>query len=125
MPPADNGHYLTQAARHRAADARRRALAAIKNLAAEGQQVTPTTVARHAGVSRQWLYTYDEAMDAIRSARPAAAGRGALPMLPATVASLRRRLEATTDDNKRLRQRVADLEAQLAAVYGELRARNR
>lgn len=83
--------------------------------------MTPTTVARRAGVSRQWLYTCEEAMAAINAAR----GEG--PMAPpppgraASVSSLKRRLEAATDANKRLRRRVDELESQVALLYGQLR----
>jgi hypothetical protein len=46
-----------------------------------------------------------------------------LPGRAASVASLKRRLEAAADGNKQLRRRVAELEAQLAIFYGQLRAR--
>jgi hypothetical protein len=124
MPPTDNSQHLAEAARHRSADTRRRALAAIALLTADGRQVSPTTVARHAGVSRQWLYTCHEAMDAIEAARAHSDGpTHTRPPQQASTASLRRRVELLTDDNKRLRQRVADLEAQLAILYGALRTR--
>jgi hypothetical protein len=72
---------------------------------------------------RQWLYTCDETMAAISTARAQAGTQAdARPTHPASVA-LRRRLEAATDDNKRLRRRVTELQAQVAALYGELRAR--
>jgi septal ring factor EnvC (AmiA/AmiB activator) len=124
VPPADNSRYLTQAAQRRSVDTRRRALASIEALAKDGELVTPTTVARLAGVSRQWLYTCDEVMTAIAAAQtqtprpaPGRSGRAA------SIASLKRRLEAATDTNKQLRQRVAELEAQVANLYGELRTR--
>jgi hypothetical protein len=121
MPPADNSRYLAQAARQRSTDTLQSALAAIDALAGAGEMVTPTTVARRAGVSRQWLYTCDEVMAAINAAR--ADGPTPAPPPPgraASVASLRRRLEATTDTNKQLRLRVAELKAQVAALGGQL-----
>jgi hypothetical protein len=63
-------------------------------------------------------------MDAIEAARAHSDGpTHTRPPQQASTASLRRRVELLTDDNKRLRQRITDLEAQLATVYGELRTR--
>ena len=41
---------------------------ALAVIAASGEAVTPTAVARRAGVWRQWLYTFDEALEAIHAA---------------------------------------------------------
>lgn len=124
MPRADNSHHLLAAAQRRASDVRRRAIAAVADIAAAGDPVTPSAVARRAGVSRQWLYTCDEAMAAMREAAGGQNENTARvpPKQAASPASLQRRIEALTDDNKRLRQHAADLERRLAAVYGELRA---
>lgn len=123
MTRPDNTHLLAEAARRRSEQARRRALDAIAALASAGDDVTPTAVAKRAGVSRQWLYTFDEAREAIWAARV----RSRAPQVVRSderpsVASLQRRLEALTEDNQRLRAQVAGLEARLAAVYGEWRA---
>lgn len=65
---SDNSAALRAAAHRRSQLARQRTLEAITWLATENQVVTPTSVARRAGVSRQWLYTFDEALEAIRLA---------------------------------------------------------
>jgi chromosome segregation ATPase len=63
-------------------------------------------------------------MSAISAAHvQVAAGGSARSDRLASLASLRRRLESATDENKRLRKRVAELEARLATLYGELRLR--
>jgi hypothetical protein len=66
MSRADNTQFLLQAARRRSGDARKRTMQAIADLAAAGEPVTPTTVARKAGVSRQWLHTFQDARESIR-----------------------------------------------------------
>ena len=98
-------------------------LEAIASLAAAGEEVTPTSVARWAGGSRQWLYTVDEAREAIRAARLTEPDERVVPpdQRP-SAASLQRRVEVLSDDNQRLRQRVDELEQRLAAVYGEWRS---
>lgn len=84
--------------------------------------MTPTAVARRAGVSRQWLYTFEEARAAIEAAqRRQTPPSSPPPSQRASTTSLQRRLEALTDDNQRLRRRVQELEDRLAAVYGEWR----
>jgi hypothetical protein len=125
MTRADNTSLLIEAARRRSRSARHRTLEAVAILAASGEAVTPTAVARRASVSRQWLYTFDEALDAIRAA--SASGRSTRSVVPhaqgPSAASLQRRVEALTDDNQRLRGRVQELEQRLAALYGQWRAK--
>ena len=119
---ADNSAVLRAAARRRSQSARQRTLEAIAMLTSENQAVTPTSVARRAGVSRQWLYTVAEALDAIRNA-PKTGGSNAVPVEQrASVVSLRRRIEVLADENSRLRQRVEELEHRLAGAYGAMRA---
>jgi hypothetical protein len=98
-------------------------LEAVTAMDAAGEAVSPTTVARRARVSRQWLYTFDEALEAIRAADAATRSTGsAVPRAQApSAASSQRRIEALTDDNQRLRRRVQELEQRLAAMYGEWR----
>lgn len=118
----DNSASLRASARARSANARRRTLEAITQLISEQMAVTPTSVARRAGVSRQWIYTFQEALTAIREA-PSPARQGAVPAAQrASAASLQRRIEILTDDNHRLRLRVAELEHRLAGAYGMLRS---
>ena len=123
MARPDNTAVLLEAGQRRSEQARRRTLDAIASLAAAGEEVTPTSVARRAGVSRQWLYTVDEAREAMRVARLIEPDERVVPpdQRP-SAASLQRRVEVLTDDNQRLRQRVDELEQRLAAVYGEWRS---
>lgn len=125
MGQADNTSYLVEATRERSRAARCRAIAAIAELQAANQTITPSSVAQTSRVSRQWLYTCPETLTAIRTAasqsRPATAVRN-VPR--ASNASMQQRIDALTDDNRRLKQRVADLEQRLATVYGSLRARS-
>ena len=103
--------------------ARQRPLEAITWLVAENRVVTPTSVARRAGVSRQWLYTFDEALEAIRLAASKGSAPPVSPDQRASVASLQRRLEVLAEDNRRLRrQGVGELEERLACAYGALRS---
>lgn len=88
----------------------------IAELTATGEPVTPTVVARKAGVSRQWLYTFTDAQQAIQAAAGAPAPPPASP--PPSQASWQRRVEALNDDNQRLRRQVKELEDLVAALYG-------
>lgn len=123
MTRADNSLLLVEAAHRRSVEARRRALDAVTALADAGLPVNPTTVARHARVSRQWLYTFDGARQAIAAVAPQVHSQPDAPPRAQrpTTASLQRRLEAVTDDNHRLRQRVRELEDRLAGLYGQWR----
>ena len=119
---SDNSAALRAAAQRRSQRARQRTLEAITSLVAENQEVTPTSVARRAGVSRQWLYTFDEALEAIRLA---ASTRLKAPVprdQRASVPSLHRRLEVLIEDNQRLRRQVGKLEERLARAYGAMRS---
>ncbi len=119
---SDNSAALRAAAQRRSDLARQRTLEAIAWLVAENQVVTPTSVARRAGVSRQWLYTFDEALEAIRRAATTHPTAPVPRDQRASVASLQRRLEVLTEDNRRLRCQVGELEERLARAYGELRS---
>jgi Family of unknown function (DUF6262) len=117
MSRADNTQYLLQAARQRSGDARKRTMQAIADLAAAGQPVTPTTVARKAGVSRQWLYTFPDAHDAMRGS-PSGSPPPVAASSAANQASWQRRVEALSDENQRLRRKVKELEDLVARLYG-------
>jgi hypothetical protein len=120
---SDNSAALRAAAQRRSQLARQRTLEAITWLVAENQVVTPTSVARRAGVSRQWLYTFGEALEAIHDAATTTHRMAPVPREQrASVASLQHRLEVLTEDNQRLRRQVGELEDRLARAYGELRS---
>ena len=116
MTRADNSQFLVEAARRRSVEARSRTMRAIADLVAAGEPVTVAAVARRAAVSRQWLYTFTDAHDAVRAARTSAPCELAGP--PLRDASWQRRVEALTDDNQRLRRKVKELEDRIAALYG-------
>jgi len=119
---SDNSAALRASAQRRSEVARRRTLEAIAAIVAENEAVTPTAVARRAGVSRQWLYTFDDALSAIRLA---ASTRPATPVPQdqrASLASMQRRLEVLSEENRRLRHQVGELEDRLARAYGALRS---
>ncbi len=119
---SDNSAALRAASQRRSQLARQRTLEAITALVAENQVVTPTLVARRAGVSRQWLYTFDEGLEGIRHAATTHRAAAVPRDQRASVASLHRRLEVLTEDNRRLRHQVGELEERLARTYGALRS---
>ena len=114
---------LANATRARSEAARRRVDEAISVLTERGDAVTPTSVARAAGVSRQWLYTDTTRLAAIRLHQTDDTTQP--PGSRASRPSQLRRIELLLDDNGRLRERVAELEARVATLYGELRSRQR
>ena len=120
MIGAGNVDMLREATRRRSESARRRVDAAIELLVRRGEVISPTSVARAAGVSRQWLYTDPARLAVIRKHQV----DGVAPIQhhrPASSPSQMRRIEALLDDNRRLRTRVETLEGRLATLYGELR----
>ena len=118
---------LTQAAAARHRRAVERAERALRDLDAEGAQISFQSVARRAGVSRQWLYTQPALRSEIERLRDQP--RGVTDGIPArqraTDASLRQRLETLRAENQRLRQENADLKAELAIAYGQQRRADR
>lgn len=111
------------AARHRRAV--ERAERALRDLDTEGARVSFQSVARRAGVSRQWLYTQPslrQEIEALRDREPARADR--VPARQRTSeASLRQRLETLRAENRRLREENSGLKTELAIAYGRQRAR--
>ncbi len=101
-----------------------RANAAVGDLNRAGTAINFQTVARAAGVSRQWLYQQPELRREIERLRRA--GRDTAPGVPtaqrATEASLRQRVRSLLDENQRLRGETVELRAELALAYGQQRA---
>jgi hypothetical protein len=121
---ADNTHHLLAAARERSEKARARATQALTQIRETGRTTTVSELAWTAGVSRSWLYTQPDLVDLLQQQkttnRTSTPGSSTL----ASDASLHRRLQLAhqrirqlTDENKRLRER-------LARVHGALRAAN-
>lgn len=120
MPPADNSRFLIEAAKRRHAEARERCEQVIATAASDSATSTVVAIAAAAGVSRSWLYTQSDLLDAIALLKTRPAGPGP-KVRPASEDFIRRRLETALARNKELRHQVADLSAQLEAVHGELR----
>jgi transposase-like protein len=100
-----------------------RAERALRDLDGEGAQISFQSVARRAGVSRQWLYTQPALREQIEQLRDRApAPTGAVPARQrATETSLRQRVETLRAENQRLREENASLKAELAIAYGRQR----
>ena len=121
---ADNSRHVTAAARRRAEQTRERAIAALRRMDATGQRISFDAVARHAGVSRSWLYTQDDLraeIERLRQRHPTAS-----PAPPqrqrASDPSLLRRLEAATSRIRRLEADNRQLRDALARALGQRRA---
>jgi len=123
MPP-DRASALTSAAQRKRSDTLARAQAALSELNEQGRPITFQAVARRAAVSRQWLYEQTDLRAEIERLRARhLERRGEVPARDrSTEASLRQRIETLLADNRRLREHVADLKAELALAYGAQRA---
>src|ERR671930_619546 len=105
---------LAEAAAARRRRAIERAERALRDLDTKGAQISFQSVARRAGVSRQWLYTQPALrakIEQLRDRRPARAN-GVPTRQRATEASLR------------LRKENANLKTELAIAYGRQRSRS-
>ncbi len=118
---------LGRAAAGRHQRAVERAARALRDLDREGARVSFQSVARRAGVSRQWLYTQPALRSEIERLRdqPRRVTDGIPARQRATEASLRQRLETLRAENQRLRQENADLKTELAIAYGQQRRADR
>jgi hypothetical protein len=123
MNRADHAHALADAAAHRTLDAEDRVRRTLTQLDREGADVTFAAVARHARVSRQFLYSHDAFGAEIRKQRARRADSS--PRIPdrerASENSLRARLHAALDDNHRLRGELTQLRDELANALGRNR----
>lgn len=121
---ADNTIHLTNAARERHEHTRAKAIAAMHDLDRTGAVLTFESVARHAGVSRSWIYTQPDIKDEIR--RLSDQGRrqpGSPTPSPqrASDDSLRQRLELANQRNREIADENQRLRRQLAHALGQLR----
>ena len=123
MPP--NPTPLATAARRKREHAQARTRNALCELDQQGRAITFQAVARHAGVSRQWLYRQPELREEIERLRDRSIAVTP-PRVPdaqrASTTSLRQRLENLRAENRGLREHVAELKAELAIAYGQRRA---
>jgi hypothetical protein len=128
MPrPERNTTGLADAAERRSERAAERARRAIRRLERAGEPVSFQSVAREAGVSRQFLYTAGQLRREIERLRAGhLEGADAVPPAQrASDASLKARNQTLLEENRRLRDELAGLRDELAGAWGELRALQR
>lgn len=122
---ADNSAHLIAAARNRHERTRAKTIRALRELDRAGTPITFETVARHADVSRSWLYSQPDLRGEIERLREAT-GRAPTPPVPAAQrtsdASLLGRLQAAQERNRQLSQDNQRLRRQLAHALGDHRA---
>ena len=94
---ADNSIHLATAAQQRHEHTRAKAIAAMHELDRAGAVLTFESVARHAGVSRSWIYTQTDIKDEIRRLRELNRANRAADTLPA---ARQRRLAAPAPRNR-------------------------
>jgi hypothetical protein len=121
---ADNSRHLIAAARNRHELTRAKAIRAIRELDRAGTPITFEAVARHAGVSRSWLYAQPALRGQIERLREATS-RAPVPAVPAAQrtsdASLLGRLQAAQERNRLLSEDNQRLRRQLAHALGDHR----
>jgi len=118
----DHHAQLADAARRRHELTRAKAVQALRELDRAGTAVTFEKVARDAGVSRSWLYTEPDIRTEIERLRDATR-RTTTTQIPASQrasdASLRARLDAALERNRKLAEENQRLRRQLAHALGE------
>ena len=125
---ADNTIHLTTAAKQRHEYTRAKALAAMHELDRAGAVLTFEAVARHAGVSRSWIYTQTDIKDEIHRLRDQGQHQRSAPIPArhhASDDSLRQRLELANRRNRELADENQRLRRQLAHALGQLRDHGR
>jgi hypothetical protein len=126
MPP-DNASIapLIEAARQRHELTRAKAIRSLRELDHAGATVTFDAVARHATVSRSWLYNQPDLRAEIERLRETTR-RAPLPAIPArqraSDASMQQRLHSANERNARLTEENQRLRRQLAHALGDQRA---
>lgn len=120
---ADNTAHLQRATQNRAQRSRQRVHEILRVLDRTGAPVSVSSVANAAGVSRTYLYSHPDLLDAITTLR---AARGDRPdPVPrrqrATETSLLQRIDALMAKNKQLRDETALLRRQLSVAHADLR----
>jgi hypothetical protein len=122
---ADNSSHLIAAARNRHELTRAKAIRTLRELDRAGTPITFEAVARHADVSRSWLYAQPDLRSEIARLREATA-RAPTPSVPATQrtsdASLLSRLQVAQERNRLLTEDNQRLRRQLAHALGDHRA---
>lgn len=117
MKPSDRAARtarLTAAAQMRTAEAEANARRAITRLHNTGQPITFTAVAQAAGVSTSFLYQHRQLRTEIRSRRGenTASRTQPRPASPATIESLRVKLDSAITRNRHLMEQISQLTAE-------------
>lgn len=119
----DDRTALVAAAKQRSQDTRHRAVAALRQLDADGSNVSFNDVANAAGVSRSWLYRQPDLRAEIDRLRNSRTETATVPSTQrASTDSLKRRLEDTLDEIHRLKAENHHLRQQVARRFGQERA---
>jgi hypothetical protein len=124
---ADNSAHLAISARRRHETTRAKAIQAIRELDTNGTRISFDAIARHARISRSWLYTQPDIRAEITRLReaqpPSPTAEPALPQRQrASDTSHARRLEIALTRNRDLSTENQRLRGQLARAFGQLRA---
>lgn len=115
---ADNSRHIRQAAERRHGLTRSKAVAALRELQKQGGAVTFEAVAA-AGVSRSWLYTQADLRAVITGLRNEVGSRQPRTnRRSASTESLRARLQASLERNRKLSTEIEHLRHQLALALG-------
>jgi Family of unknown function (DUF6262) len=119
----ERGNGLRAAAAARSADATERARRALVDLHERGETITFAGVAARANVSREFLYSHTDLRAEIERLRGEPQPAPARPPSSerASDGSIRTRLRAALDENKRLREEIAELRVELALTHGRVR----
>jgi hypothetical protein len=119
----DRSAGLRAAAARKRENACARARTALRKLDDDGDTITFQSVARQAGVSRQWLYQQPDLRAEIERLR--AAGHQRPSGVPAaqrtSEGSLGQRMATLSEENRRLREENGALKTELALAYGDRR----
>ena len=119
---ADNSIHLVTAAQQRHELTRAKAIAAMHELDRAGAVLTFESVARHAGVSRSWIYTQPDLLDRINAQPPSTRAAAANPRTRTSEESWRRRIELAHQRITELAAENQQLRTQLAIAHGQRRA---
>ena len=124
----DNSHHVIAAARRRAADTRKRAVAALRRMDNARLPITFDAVAKQSRVSRSWLYNQPDLraeIERLRARRnPPPPGKPIPDRQRASDTSLLRRLEAATQRVQQLEAENRQLREAIALALGDRRANN-
>lgn len=125
MPADGPDTPLSAAARQRHELTRSKAIRAIRELDNTGAAISFEAVARHADVSRSWLYTQPDVraeIERLREATRRAPSQSVPASQRATDDSLLRRLLQANERNRLLAEENKSLRRQLERALGEQRA---